>query len=122
MTGDSAGRAAERYWRTHGTLRSKTAPPLRPGKISIVWSTLGGIQHYKARGWAVVEGVLSEKSRRSCAKSLLVACAYARLSLHAGKKPLEDFAPREDDQLLGGGAQPAPGMIPSRATPLPHRR
>ena len=49
------------------------------------------IEHYEREGWAVVEGVFSGEECEELVAHML--------DLHAGKKSLEGFAPREADQL-----------------------
>ena len=49
------------------------------------------IEHYEREGWAVVEGVFSGEDCEELVAHML--------DLHAGKKSLEGFAPREADQL-----------------------
>ena len=49
------------------------------------------IEHYEREGWAVVEGVFSGEDCEEFVAHML--------DLHAGKKSLEGFAPREADQL-----------------------
>ena len=49
------------------------------------------IEHYEREGWAVVEGVFSGAECEELVAHML--------DLHAGKKSLEGFAPREADQL-----------------------
>ena len=49
------------------------------------------IEHYEREGWAVVEGVFSSEECEELVAHML--------DLHAGKKFLEGFAPREADQL-----------------------
>ena len=49
------------------------------------------IEHYEHEGWAVVEGVFSSEECEELVAHML--------DLHAGKKFLEGFAPREADQL-----------------------
>ena len=49
------------------------------------------MEHYEREGWAVVEGVFSGEECEELVAHML--------DLHAGKKALEGFAPREADQL-----------------------
>ena len=70
------------------------------------------IEHYEREGWAVVEGVFSGEECEELVAHML--------DLHAGKKALEGFAPREADQLQRTHNQHC--MIQSRATGLSHRR
>ena len=84
--------------------------PLRAGRRNRM-DTLD-IEHYEREGWAVVEGVFSGAECEELVAHML--------DLHAGKKSLAGFAPREADQLQRTHNQH--WSIQSRATGLLHRR